>query len=386
MRRIIVPQLAGETGRVFWKKQEGDSLAAGDVVLEVDLGYLKVPVKAQCAGRLGKRGVNEGLDVRGGATVAVIEDSDDAPKKAAWVSIECTFKCRSCGFVVPLNHVDMDGAILCARCGLEQALDVARWHDAFDFAHAVADRFVTSHRAVVDDETKLTLTAAGGEPTCPTCRAPYTIAIGDDRATARCTSCGTAVDFVVPAAAARMTKGALRAVIADEHRKDAVVQVEQTASAVAIQCPSCNAALDATGDSKFVTCKFCKTTSRIPNNVWFKLKGDVKPSAMWLAFEGESHARTDAERARQKRENDELVQHIRELKRQAGEAARVEARERARHELEVKEEREHVERAAHEATETAAKERADKRGVVIALVALALFFVLVMVAVGVAYH
>lgn len=377
--KIAVPQLAGEKGRVVWTKREGDMLAAGDVVLEVDLGYLKVPVKAPCAGRLGKFGVNDGSDIGGGATAALIDTSAAPPQpaKTRWVSVECTFKCRSCGFVVPLNHLDMDGAILCARCGLEQALDVARWHDAFDFAHAVADRFVTSDRQVVDGETNLTLTVGGGEPTCATCHAPLVVAISDEGTNVRCTSCHTVVDYVVPASAVRMTKRALRAVIADEHRKDAVVRVEQTASAVAIQCPSCNAALDASGDSKFVTCKFCKTTSRIPNNVWFKLKGDVKPSSMWLAFEGESRARVDAARTLEKREQDDSVHRIRELKRKDGEAARKEAKARAHEQREEHERAARVEREAERAAATERSEREErKKNLTTMLVAAVLFAVL----------
>ncbi len=49
---------------------------------------------------------------------------------AVWVCAECTFRCRSCGFAVPLNHLDMDGAVLCVRCGIEQAFEVVRWRQA----------------------------------------------------------------------------------------------------------------------------------------------------------------------------------------------------------------------------------------------------------------
>ncbi len=355
--KIVIPQLAGEKGRVTWSKHAGDEVAAGDVVLEVDLGYLKVPVKAPCAGRIGKLAVNDDTEVGGGGIAAMIE-ATEAPKKLGWACIECTFKCRACAFEVPIGELDMDGAVVCARCGLEQAFDARLWHAAFDFAHAVADRVATTDRAVLDGESMFTLKTRGGNPACATCQSEYEITTTGERATVVCKKCDTSVVYVVPAAASRMTKEALRAVIADAHRADATVKVQESASALAIQCPSCSAALDGASDSKFVTCKFCKTTSRIPNNVWFKLKGaDAKPAPMWLWFEGESHARRDVEREKQKKEQEELTERIREGKR-----AKATAANDAKREAEDREERarERAKRDAEHDAERAEDDEEDK--------------------------
>jgi hypothetical protein len=42
---------------------------------------------------------------------------------------------------VPLNHLDVDGGVLCGRCGLDQAFDVSAWQKALRHAHAVAEMF-----------------------------------------------------------------------------------------------------------------------------------------------------------------------------------------------------------------------------------------------------
>ena len=71
--KIVVPKLAGEKGRVKWTRREGDVVAAGDVVMEVDLGYLEVPVRTPCAGRLERFGVNDGSEISGGAAAGLVD-------------------------------------------------------------------------------------------------------------------------------------------------------------------------------------------------------------------------------------------------------------------------------------------------------------------------
>lgn len=142
----------------------------------------------------------------------------------------------------------------------------------------------------VDTEALLTLEAKPSTPVCTTCGAPVTVAFDRGTATTTCATCKASVAYVVPPAARNFTHGSLCAVLASEHRSDhATVKVEETASAIAIQCPSCNAPLDAGSGTKIVVCKFCHVTSRIPDRVWLRLKGkEATPEPIFLAFCGAS--------------------------------------------------------------------------------------------------
>jgi pyruvate/2-oxoglutarate dehydrogenase complex dihydrolipoamide acyltransferase (E2) component len=387
-RKVLVPQLSGVTGKAVWAKKEGDAVSAGDVVLEVDLDFMRVPVKAPCAGRVAKVLVEEGHDVVGGITAATIAPSEhvEMPRveiicaacgamrqehaskcrqcKSAdagtikadvhgWSIASCGFKCRACGFIVPLNHLDMDGSVECAKCGLEQAFDVRGWHEAFDFAHGVADGALDGAQHAIAGENAFMITAHAGRPLCETCHAIVEVEMSGGHATVRCKACDSSIAYDVPAPAARMTKDKLRAVLADDHRSDrANVNVQKTNEAIAITCPSCNASLEADA-AKFVVCKYCKTTSRIPDRVWFRLKGgNPRRAPMWLAFDGPSHARKDAEQETAKREQAELLEKIREGK--ATLRTKREAEARAARDREEEEERE-----AHKREALAARARAE---------------------------
>ncbi len=357
---IVVPTLLGDKGPIAWSKHEGDVVAAKETVLEVDIGYAKVPVHAPRAGRLTKIILQDGHEVHEGMAVAVLQPDANEPvdvpppievcsscgvvreeravkcarcgaahesqaRRATrdgplhWVCVECAFTCRACGFVVPLGHIDMDGAVLCVRCGLEQAFEVRGWHEAFDYAHAVAEDSVASTR-LVSEANAFQLTASPGRPVCESCHAFLGVAFADGgRATATCEVCKTSAEYAVPEAAGRMTKQSLTAVLAAEHRTDReAVKVEQTAGAIAVLCPSCNAALDASDGTRLVRCKYCNTTSHIPSRVWFRLGGkEPKPEPMWLAFVGKSRARLDEDRERANDERKATVERLREAKRAA---------------------------------------------------------------------
>ncbi|CAN5223485.1 hypothetical protein BH09MYX1_BH09MYX1_36560 [soil metagenome] len=284
----------------------------------------------------------------------VVPNGDDS----AWVCLESAFQCRMCGFVVPLNHLDMDGAVTCGRCGLEQAFAVNVWADALAYAHAVADLFgetvagLEGVEALGTRRSSLTFDVGGpnafratvspGHPLCETCKQPVVVrATGDGTACVTCSACATEATYVVPNPARNMTKNKLRAALAIEHRSDrSAVKVEASAGAIAVQCPSCNAALPATEDSKFLTCGFCNTVSRIPDNLWFRLSGkEPKPEPVWLLFQGPSRMRVEAERRRLAEQRDAREgqarldarqKRIADIERAGGERRANEERERAR--------------------------------------------------------
>lgn len=361
--KIMLPALAGERGRVAWRVREGDAVKTGDVLLEIDLGFMKVPVEAASDGKVGKVAVQDGAETAGNTAAAMFEPAPEPPGKDAWARIECTFKCRACAFVVPLDEIDLDGAVVCARCGIEQAFEQRLWHSVFDFAHGIADRALGFDRLAIGDETHLTVVAKGGAPSCPACGEAYAITTNADRTRATCGKCKTSIEYVVPAAAIRMTKAALRGVVADAHRASAAVKVEQTASAIAIQCPSCSASLDVPDDAKVVVCKFCNTTSRIPQRVLFKLKGgDTKPAPLWLEFHGASRARKDGERQKTQAEHDARIANIQAAARAHRESsARDKEQERQKHLREEKASRELADAREETRLEAEREERERRR-------------------------
>jgi hypothetical protein len=306
------------------------------------------------------------------------------PAGEAWVCLECSFRCRACGFLVPLNHLDMDGGVLCARCGLDQAFDVSAWQRALRQAHAITDTFGQHAHGAEEDVARLgekrcsvKRTIDGGSgfevvispgcPLCSRCHAPLRVtAAASGETTAACAACATSESYVLPAAARKMMHGALKGVIAVEHRADrsadrAAVHVNQTPGAIAIACPTCSAPLPASAESKFVTCTYCKTVSRIPEHTWFALSGrEPAGESIWLLFQGESQERAAFERAAQKHAHKLEVRAEGEQAREARMRAEREGRELAERERHTADERARSEDEAAQEAERARRVTRDK--------------------------
>ena len=359
-----------------------------DMDLCASCGVVRVARKGVCA----HCKAHHGADTR----------SVSRPAERFWVCLECTFQCRMCGFVVPLNHLDMDGGVACARCGLEQAFDVRAWVDALRYAHAVGELFGEPARGIDgemlelgSDRTSLTLQVGGGNafcattspghPLCETCHGLLDVGPPGDEGsvTVTCKVCNVSATYVVPPAARKMTKGALEGLIATEHRSDrAPVKVEQTPGALAVRCPSCNASLPASDASKFLTCGYCNTVSRIPDHTWFQMSGkDPVSESMWLLFRGISALHQEFDRKAEKEARDAEAKAARAAKHDARQeeerAAKVRERER-----EQGEKRRREQLAEIDSEELAAKkEKADEgKALRIALIGVPALF---LIAVGV---
>lgn len=269
-----------------------------------------------------------------------------------WVCIECSFKCRACGFRGPLNQLDMDGGVLCARCGLEQAFDVLQWGPALDRAQGTGDLWNESDPrrpsdlvALGDSRCSRTYTGRGendfvvvsspGQPLCEKCHKPVDVEVAGGRSTVVC-ACGETAAYQMPVAGRRLAP-AVEAVIAAEHRVDrGVVKVDQSAAAIAVACPSCNAPLEVNETSKFLTCAYCHTTSRIPDRTWFRISGkDPHPEPIWLRFGGPSTERQELSWAEQKLQD----------KRRSDQAARGEPQQQAEREQQRADQEEEARRA-----------------------------------------
>jgi hypothetical protein len=318
---------------------------------------------------------------------------------AVWVCVECTFRCRSCGFAVPLNQLDMDGAVVCVRCGTEQAFEVARWRQALGHAHSAGDlsgdraegipkeknpfRTVGTSRTgiklAIEGANALEITASPGHPLCERCRAPLEITFDPAaRSRAACKSCDESAEYVVPAAARKMTR-ALHAIVATEHRADrAEVSVEATDAAITVKCPNCSAPLPIDQASKFLTCRFCNTSARIPDRTWARVRGGAPAvESMWLLFQGPSPLRQETENRKAKDEADARLHAEKEAMVAERERIQTEARNREYREEEERRQRAAAAEIAEQERRALAEKDARKRmrvvtTVVVAVVAIAL--------------
>jgi Zn finger protein HypA/HybF involved in hydrogenase expression len=250
----------------------------------------------------------------------------------AWVAVRCSFQCRSCQFLSPLDELDIDGSVECAQCGQAQRFDVEAWRGALAFAHSVGDlAFPTpegrlSHPAIwIGDDNpfsmvghseifsehrqssvqmtdgltvhrSLFIEAAPGHPVCGSCHAPVEAAPGPGGVEASCRKCGAGGTFGLPSGAEQYNDG-LIGVVADAHRTDQRrARLETTADGpVSLKCPECAGALPATRD-RVLKCSYCGTASLIPVQARLRDAGQVlTPDIWWLAFAGPSARRAELE-------------------------------------------------------------------------------------------
>ena len=312
-----------------------------------------------------------------------------------WVCIECTFKCRACGFRVPLNHLDMDGAVLCARCGLEQAFNVSQWRSALDHAQGTGDLWneqkVYRERDLVvlgdsscsrersePGENDFGIVASPGQPLCEACHQPFAVALDEEslrsgRTTATC-ACGETASYEVPGVAQHIAP-AIKGIVATEHRTDRkAVKVDQNAAAIAVACPLCNAPLEVNESSKFLTCTFCHATSRIPDRTWFRISGkDPRPDPMWLLFRGPSKEREDieAKRLQDEREAERRARRDTEISDETVRQANERTQERQREKDAEQRKEQLTAEMAEERAQRAREDAADRRRgfIVIAVIA-----------------
>jgi LSD1 subclass zinc finger protein len=241
-----------------------------------------------------------------------------------WVAVRGGFTCRSCGFLAPLDHLPVDGAVECASCGLRQAFQTGALAPALAHAHAVGDlagpssegrtphprlyigadnpfKSVAVDRAFDDFSTSIDgrpvrLEAGPGHPICKTCHVPLeTNAAGGVVAT-RCPRCNEEARFALPEGIAELAPGLVGVVAADHSDKPRAKQVVGAGGVVALACPACGAPLAGTGGERSIACAFCKAVALIPARAAAQTsEGSPKPSLWWLLFEGASDKRVELE-------------------------------------------------------------------------------------------
>jgi hypothetical protein len=253
-------------------------------------------------------------------------------KSQVWVALRCSFQCRSCQFLSPLDELDIDGSVECAQCGQAQRFDVEAWRGALAFAHGVGDLAFPQpegrnphpgiwigadnpHLAVgsteVFDELRqssvlvedamtihrsLFVEAAPGHPVCAGCREPLQLRLEQEGVASRCPKCQGEGRFTLPAGADRYC-ASLAGVVAEAHRTDQRrARMETTADGpISLKCPDCSGPLPATRD-RVVTCGHCGVASLIPVQARVRDAGSVlAPDVWWVAFVGVSERRAEVE-------------------------------------------------------------------------------------------
>lgn len=256
----------------------------------------------------------------------------DRDPKHAWVAVRCSFQCRTCHFLSPLDEYDVDGSVECAQCGQAQRFDVGAWREALAHAHAVADlafpqpqgRYLhpdvwiaspflpvghttcfVEHRqsgtAELDGVTiqrSLFIEAGPGQPVCHTCSKVLDVRVDPGGTTVTsCTGCGTQAEYALPPDGQRWSE-ALTGIVGEAHRTDQQrARIETSAAGpVALKCPECAGALPATRE-RVLTCSYCGTASLIPAQARTRDAGQVlRPDVWWIAFRGPSAKRAQLER------------------------------------------------------------------------------------------
>lgn len=253
-------------------------------------------------------------------------------RRVAWVAVRCSFQCRSCHFLSPLDEFDVDGSVECAQCGQSQRFDVHAWTDALAHAHALGDlaypqpqgRYLhpdiwiespflaigrtecfAEHRQSgvetidgVTVERSLFIEAGPGHPVCQACKTAMSVEVEPrgGGTNARCSGCGFSAGYSLPPGGDRFTD-ALVGIVGEAHRSDQLrARMESSAGGpVALKCPECGGALPATRE-RVLSCSYCGTASLIPAQARTRDAGQVlQPDVWWIAFRGPSSRRAELE-------------------------------------------------------------------------------------------
>lgn len=245
-----------------------------------------------------------------------------------WVAVRCSFQCRSCQFLSPLDELDLDGRVECGQCNMPQRFDVSAWADALHFAHEVGDlaypppegrhphpqiwigsdnphirigytQAFGEHRQsgtrTENDEVvyrSLFIQAAPGHPVCSQCAVALECALDAwGNVSTRCPHCQSASQYKLPAPTKNLCDTVMAAVC-DAHgvgRKQ--VKLETSAGVVALRCPECGSGLPGSREA-LITCHYCGVTALLPSRARTRDVGQPQePAIWWLAFRGPSTKR-----------------------------------------------------------------------------------------------
>ena len=211
---------------------------------------------------------------------------------------------------MPLNHLPIDGAVRCLHCARSQAPEENLFAELVHSAHAVVDlageeqspyAAIGRTEATAEetfDEARAVIGPGG--PRCELCSGPLKVEIPSPGvATSTCKSCGDRAEYHVKPE--REYGRGFVAVLASEHRTDRASVKNVGGAAIAITCPNCGAPLEPKLDRQAVSCSFCNTPCRIPEETWAVLKGTPRRQPWYLLFQGTSTLREELQEERERR-------------------------------------------------------------------------------------
>lgn len=224
----------------------------------------------------------------------------------------------------PVNHLDSDGTVTCAFCGLDLTLDPRVWARVIGVSHELVDLSAVnpdvrsapvssplkldnpyrnigvnvSERSydepgVVGGRAALGVRVSPGSPLCPGCRSPLAWQAVGSELMLGCGTCGRSERYARDAFAAQASP-ALSAVAAQPLRSDvrhATSHVRPDGVAQLV-CPNCGAPLAVQPDSAQVVCSHCQAPALVSSKLWFRLGvREPRVEPIWLLFSGPSARR-----------------------------------------------------------------------------------------------
>lgn len=242
--------------------------------------------------------------------IEVVRRADDA----YWGHVAFAWACAGCARHVPLASLTDDGRAVCPACGHPQELPALLWRTALRHAHAVADMAgpdpeggvvgrppiaplnpfkevgveradAPGERLRPTDDTPLNLVAGPGHPICACGALVDPLWRGGSHTCA----CGARNAGEVPALVRRAMPRGVVALVVDRPRP------APGAAVLALECPRCNAPLDAPEGARRATCKYCGALAAIVDPAMRPPSRSPAPGRLWVLFRGPSGARTDLE-------------------------------------------------------------------------------------------
>ncbi len=248
----------------------------------------------------------------------------------SFVKVHGHFECRSCGHSVVLSHLDLDGSVLCGKCGIDQKVKWQMWkalimraHDTADLGgnakpapdaplwwnmrkiagNRIANRFkaigvskwfFTEHRDTsLHNDLPYVFTSSPGHPVCIYCRKPLDIQLNEGELITECPECRAQATYSLPEQANRYP--ALVGVIAPSNRTDSTeIKTEKShdGTVVTISCPKCGGSLESVKLGEVSVCPFCGTSCHIPARILQRNGREATaPAAWWMLFRGPCHLR-----------------------------------------------------------------------------------------------
>ncbi len=195
--------------------------------------------------------------------------------------VEFSIKCPRCDRPVPL-----DGpleSVVCGNCETDIPFEQEYWVERItDACRAMREVNVGQGTAsMILGTYNGNLSLARFAPYCDECKTDFDPSWTDSvDSQYKCSSCGVEYPVLIPPVwlkkAIPQIDYLINALTVSES-----LQKPDTSKPVVVSCPSCAAALDVDGSTRFVDCGYCNSQVYLPDSVWMKFH-TVKRKRRWF--------------------------------------------------------------------------------------------------------